>query len=275
MAGAGQGFGTEALLDPSNNVVLFDIPQIQHAFHLLCDPPTGGGTPNGGTNGTRRRSTTLAPLGDGNESAAGGPCDEAERIADERCAVAIRARGQADAADEAVREAQRAYEERGAHANRAAVAAESSDMQVAKQSAQQAFRRARSEASTRDEIESAAASWLTEINRIEFKDAAIIVFKDGHQKTFSLAEIARIEFEPSGATETQFGRNHFLGKWRVGDGAGSHFFITLEPDGKARKSIGSSHGTWTVVSGEARISWDDGWTSSVSPRTRNLPAARS
>ena len=104
---------------------------------------------------------------------------------------------------------------------------------------------------------------LTEINRIEFKDAAIIVFKDGHQKTFSLAEIARIEFEPSGATETRFGRNHFLGKWRVGDGAGSHFFITLEPDGKARKSIGSSHGTWTVVNGEARISWDDGWHDAI------------
>lgn len=100
---------------------------------------------------------------------------------------------------------------------------------------------------------------LADINRIDFKDGAVIVFKDGHEKSFSLSEIARIEFSPVSPTDSRFGRNHFLGKWRVGDGAGSHFFITLEPDGQARKTLGSSHGTWTVVDGEARISWDDGW----------------
>ena len=36
-------------------------------------------------------------------------------------------------------------------------------------------------------------------------------------------------------------------------------FITLDADGDARKSIGPSHGTWTLVDGEARINWDDGW----------------
>ena len=55
------------------------------------------------------------------------------------------------------------------------------------------------------------------------------------------------------------GRNHFVGKWQVGEGNGSTFYITLERDGKARKSLGPPHGTWTVVDGEARISWDDGW----------------
>ena len=104
---------------------------------------------------------------------------------------------------------------------------------------------------------------LTDVSRIEFKDAAIIVFKDGRQKTFSLSEVARIEFEPAGSNEPQFGRNHYLGKWEVGDGAGSHFFITLEADGNARKTIGSNHGTWTVVNGEARISWDDGWHDAI------------
>ena len=99
--------------------------------------------------------------------------------------------------------------------------------------------------------------------RIEFKDAAIIIFKDGRQKTFSLSEVARIEFEPAGSNEPQFGRNHYLGKWQVGDGAGSHFFITLEADGNARKTIGANHGTWTVVNGEARISWDDGWHDAI------------
>ena len=38
-----------------------------------------------------------------------------------------------------------------------------------------------------------------------------------------------------------------------------HFFITLDDDGTARKTLGASHGTWTLVDGEARISWDDGW----------------
>lgn len=99
---------------------------------------------------------------------------------------------------------------------------------------------------------------LADINRIDFKDGAVIVFKDGHEKSFSLSEVSRIEFSPATA-DSQFGRNHFLGKWKVGDGAGSHFFITLESDGQARKTLGSAHGTWTVIDGEARISWDDGW----------------
>jgi hypothetical protein len=151
---------------------------------------------NGGTNGGRRRSTTVTPIagGNGHAAAPGGPCDEAERIADERCAVAVRAREQADAADEAVREAQRAYEERGAQANRAAVEAESSGMQVAKRSAQQAFRRARAEAATRNEIEAAAASWLTEINRINqvARDAAMQVQRERQASAALLARIERL-----------------------------------------------------------------------------------
>jgi hypothetical protein len=100
---------------------------------------------------------------------------------------------------------------------------------------------------------------IADISGIEFKDVAILKFKDGHQKDFPLGEVARIEFSPAGGNDSQFGRNHFLGKWEVGDGAGSNFYITLESDGQARKTLGSSHGTWTVVDGEARISWDDGW----------------
>src|SRR5258708_31395100 len=56
-------------------------------------------------------------------------------------------------------------------------------------------------------------------------------------------------------------KNHFVGRWKVGmgGGAGGHFLITLKAAGQAKKSVGSSHGTWTVVDGEARITWDDGW----------------
>ena len=35
--------------------------------------------------------------------------------------------------------------------------------------------------------------------------------------------------------------------------------MTLEANGDASKSIGGNpHGKWTVVNGEARISWDEG-----------------
>jgi len=90
----------------------------------------------------------------------------------------------------------------------------------------------------------------------------VIVFKDGHRQSLLVADIARIEFETS-ASALLPSRNHFLGKWEVGEGNGFNFYITLEADGEAKKSIGSSHGTWTVVDGEARISWDDGWHDAI------------
>lgn len=89
-----------------------------------------------------------------------------------------------------------------------------------------------------------------------------IVFKDGHQHTYSMADISRIEFNtPAQASAAgMIGRGRFLGRWKVGDGMGSTFTITLDRDGNATKSLGSTQGTWTVVDGEARISWNDGWT---------------
>ena len=87
----------------------------------------------------------------------------------------------------------------------------------------------------------------------------VIVLKDGKRQSFNLADVARIEFN-SGGTALMRGRARFLGEWTVGDGAGGEFTITLNPDGSARKSMGSrSGGTWTVVDGQAQISWDDGW----------------
>jgi len=97
-----------------------------------------------------------------------------------------------------------------------------------------------------------------EIARMDFKAPSVIVYKDGHRQKFLPSDIASIEFGSS-ASEMMPGRGHFVGKWEVGEGNGSNFFITLDADGDARKSIGPSHGTWTLVDGEARISWDDGW----------------
>lgn len=91
------------------------------------------------------------------------------------------------------------------------------------------------------------------------QNSLVITFKDGRQKSYSMADIARVEINTPKAGASLKGQGRFLGKWRVGDGAGSTFYITLQEDGVAGKSIGSSHGTWTVVGNEARISWDDGW----------------
>ena len=100
---------------------------------------------------------------------------------------------------------------------------------------------------------------VADIARIEFRPADIVVFKDGRQQSFPFTDIQSFEFDTSAAKAFPLGRNHFVGKWRVGIGPGGHFFITLKPDGEANKSIGASHGTWSVVEGEARIAWDDGW----------------
>jgi hypothetical protein len=101
-----------------------------------------------------------------------------------------------------------------------------------------------------------------DLGQITLNAPAMIVFKDGHRQKISAADIVRIEFgTTTGASGVS--RNHFLGKWEVGDGNGSTFLITLEPNGSATKSIGAKHGTWTVVGNEARISWDDGWHDAI------------
>jgi hypothetical protein len=101
---------------------------------------------------------------------------------------------------------------------------------------------------------------IAKIARIDFNTPVVIVFKDGHQQTISAPDIASIDFETTTSTAS---RNRFVGKWEVGRGNGSNFYITLDPDGEARKTIDSRHGTWTVVAGEARITWDDGWHDAI------------
>ena len=100
------------------------------------------------------------------------------------------------------------------------------------------------------------------IERIDLKAPATVVYKDGHHEKL-VGEIERIEFADSPLATMKPGRSHFIGKWEVGDGNGNRFFITLEDNGVAKKSLGSPHGTWTVVDGEARISWEDGWHDAI------------
>ena len=87
----------------------------------------------------------------------------------------------------------------------------------------------------------------------------VITFKDGRQEIFHLADIARIEFSAPTNSPLPAGSARFLGDWKVGDGNGGIFTISLKVDGQATKTIGSTSGTWKVVGGEAQVSWDDGW----------------
>jgi hypothetical protein len=101
-----------------------------------------------------------------------------------------------------------------------------------------------------------------EITRIDLK-ASTIVYNDGHNEKITSA-VERIEFSESGIGAAVPGRNHFIGKWEVGQGnGGGTFFITLEENGDAKKTIGPEHGTWTLVDGEARIAWSDGWHDAI------------
>jgi hypothetical protein len=105
---------------------------------------------------------------------------------------------------------------------------------------------------------------VASISKIEFKDGDIVVVKDGGQKSFHMSEVQSFEFDSSPVSSFAPGRNHFVGKWKVGVGPGpgsesGYFYITLQADGEAHKTLGADHGTWTVVDGEARIAWDDGW----------------
>ncbi len=105
------------------------------------------------------------------------------------------------------------------------------------------------------------------------KGQMVIIFRDGRRQAFSLADIARVEFENTSTTSYQVGSAKFMGRWKVGDGAGGTFIITLDPAGKAHKTLGQADGTWTVIKGEARISWKDGWTDIIRKAGRKYQKA--
>jgi hypothetical protein len=93
--------------------------------------------------------------------------------------------------------------------------------------------------------------------------AIVIVFKDGHSQSFNLSDIARVEFAggASSASSDSYrvpSRGRFIGKWECGDGQGHDFYITLNEDGTAYRSIGDVQGHWEYVDGEAHIKWGDG-----------------
>jgi hypothetical protein len=94
----------------------------------------------------------------------------------------------------------------------------------------------------------------------------VIVFKDGHKQTFNMAEVDRIEYPDGSIAAADLGapkgqltaRGRYVGKWQVGDGAGNNFYITLNEDGSAYRSLRNVHGRWIYSNGDALITWDDG-----------------
>jgi hypothetical protein len=101
-----------------------------------------------------------------------GPCAEPRRIADERCELATRARAQATEAEEANRGAQREYDDHETAAAEAAALADPRAVRQAKDEAQARFRAGRAAATTNEEVEAAARTWLLEINEINGRAAA-------------------------------------------------------------------------------------------------------
>jgi len=102
------------------------------------------------------------------------------------------------------------------------------------------------------------------------KNSIVITFKDGHQQSFPLSEVSKLQLKTPAKTTSvplpipsSASAGHFLGRWRCGDGQGHNFIITLDRDGHATKSIGSARGTWLVENGEAHVSWNDGWHDAI------------
>jgi hypothetical protein len=96
-------------------------------------------------------------------------------------------------------------------------------------------------------------------SRIDFNAGNMMVSSGRNVETIRVADVARIDF--GNPRSIGLGMNHFVGKWEFGTGVGSQtFFVTLDRDGHAHKTLGSSNGTWSVLDGEARIKWADGWT---------------
>ena len=98
------------------------------------------------------------------------------------------------------------------------------------------------------------------------QNSLVIVFKDGHKQTFNMSDVDRIEYPGGSMAAADLGAPHgqltargrYVGKWQVGDGNGNNFYITLNDNGTAYRSLGDVHGKWIYSNGDALITWDDG-----------------
>ncbi|HEY0443288.1 MAG TPA: hypothetical protein VGC90_03610 [Candidatus Limnocylindrales bacterium] len=122
------------------------------------------------------------------------PCAGLRTTAEERCAVATRARERADATYDGLLAAHRAYDEHITAAERASIAGDQRAIRSAKEAAQNEFRASRGAAMTKDGVEAAARDWLSEINRINnlARDAALQLERERQTAETLVATIERL-----------------------------------------------------------------------------------
>ena len=155
---------------------------------------SGGGSMSGSAEVSNAPEVSRPPAAD-------GPCGEERRVADERCAVAVRAREGAVTAAETLRRTQRSYDELVSRADAASAAADPRAVRSAKELAQQQFRDARNRAGTRDDVENGARAWLAEINRInhDTRESALRIERDRAAATALAPTLERLAVEADAA----------------------------------------------------------------------------
>jgi len=132
---------------------------------------------------------------------ADGPCAELRTIADDRCAVADRARTGSETARDALRTAQRTYDDHLGRADAAEADADPRRVRAAKEAAQATFRQARDAARTRADLDQAAAAWLATINDINTRtrDATGLVARERAAANALAASLERLAVEADAA----------------------------------------------------------------------------
>ena len=132
------------------------------------------------------------------------PCAAQRRLVDERCAVAERAKEQADIAAANLRNARRAYDDVAHRIDEAHLRTDPRAVDSAKEAARQAFRGARERARARADLELAATVWLTEINRINLstRDASLLIAREQSDAALLLTSIERQALEADAARIT-------------------------------------------------------------------------
>jgi hypothetical protein len=132
------------------------------------------------------------------------PCAAQRRLADERCAVAERAKEQAEGAAANLRNARLAYDDVARRIDEAHQRTDPRAVDGAKEAARQAFRGARERASSRADLELAVTIWLTEINRINLstRDATLLIASEQSDAALLVMSIERQALEADAARIT-------------------------------------------------------------------------
>jgi len=163
----------------------------------VADTPAPAGTAQDRGSAPPEQEAGPAATASGTPSGEVDGCSDVRRVAEERCAVAVLARQQAESSAEGLGAEQRAYDEHMTRAEQAAAAADARSIRAAKERAQVAFRDVRAAAGGRDGVEGAARTWLNEVNRInrEARDAAATLLKEREAAHAIVTTVERLTVE--------------------------------------------------------------------------------